>query len=413
MSPPPPLPPDPPLPPAHAAPLPRAVKLLGWASFLNDVASEMIYTQLPHFLIYVLGGSTLYLGIIEGTGDAISSLLKFWSGIRSDRGASRWKFIAGGYWLASISRPLISLATMPWHLLTLRILDRVGKGVRTSPRDAMIADKTDETNRGRAFGFHRGMDHFGAAIGPLLATAFLVYWPDQIRTLFLLSLAPGLVVLVLMMFLRDKRRTGPAPSPVPIVSGPLPRNFRLFLAAMFLFTLGNSSDMFLLVRAGELGMPTAFLPLLWCLFHVVKSVGNMTAGRWVDRFGPKRILAAGWLVYAVVYFLFAFATGAFDTWILFALYALYYALAEPAEKTLVAQLADSQRRGQFYGLFHLVVGLAALPASILFGWIYYQFGGTVAFGLGSGMAIAGLGVLVMGVHRSTGERHAVTPNAMP
>lgn len=370
--------------------LPRTVKFLGWASFLNDVASEMIYTQLPHFLINVLGGNKVHLGLIEGTAESAAALIKLWSGARSDRSRQRKGFVVFGYSLAALSRPLTGIITAPWQLFVLRVVDRVGKGIRTSPRDAMIADVTDPSSRGRAFGFHRGMDHLGAALGPLLATGFLTLWPGQLRAMFLASLVPGLAVMLLALFLRDKPTNPPSEKSSVLTLAPFDRDFRIFLVALLLFTLGNSSDMFLLVRAGERGISPNLLPVLWCVFHVVKSGGNMLAGRLVDYFGPRILLVIGWMLYAVVYLLFAFVTAAYQIWFLFGLYAIYYSLAEPAEKTLVANLVGPARKGLAFGWFNLIVGVTALPASILFGWLYEQFGAAVAFGSGSGLAVAAI-----------------------
>src|SRR5947209_7980510 len=267
-------------------PLPRNVKVLGLASLLNDIASEAIFPLLPAFLL-TISGTYFHLGMIEGAADSISSLLKLWSGGRSDQAGRRKGFVLFGYTLANVARPLVSIITAPWHLLLIRVADRIGKGVRTSPRDALIADSTDPAVRGRAFGFHQAMDHLGAAIGPLLAFLFLWQWPDAMRTLFFLSIIPGMAVVALLVFgLREAPASGPPKEPVRLTLRPFDRNFRLYLLALLVFTLGNSSDAFLLVRAWQLGVPGEVLPLLWCAFHVVKSVGNLVLGRSVDRIGP-------------------------------------------------------------------------------------------------------------------------------
>jgi len=268
--------------------LPTNVKVLGGASLLNDTASEIIFPLLPHFLLTMLGGNRFYLGVIEGAADSIASLLKLWSGGRSDQAGRRKGFVLFGYSLAGITRPVIGLIVAPWQLFLVRIGDRIGKGVRTSPRDALIADSTDPSIRGRAFGFHRAMDHLGAAIGPLLAAGFLFLWPEELRTLFLLTIVPGIFVVALLIFgLREAPATEPPKEPLHLTLKPFDRNFRLYLLALVVFTLGNSSDAFLLVRAGALGVPTALLPLLWCAFHIVKSSSNLLLGRAVDKFGPR------------------------------------------------------------------------------------------------------------------------------
>jgi MFS family permease len=368
--------------------LPRNVKLLGWASFANDVASEMIYPLLPQFLITVLGGDKFFLGLIEGIADSTASLIKLGSGAWSDRLARRKGLIVWGYALAALSRPAIGLATAPWQLLALRFGDRIGKGIRTSPRDALIADSTPQAIRGRAFGFHRGMDHLGAALGPVLAWMFLKYWPGELRLMFLLTLIPGVAVLVLLIWgLREPPTAQPPGKRLALTLRPFDRNFKLFLAALVIFTLGNSSDAFLLVRASELGVETHYLPLLWFAFHIVKSGGNLIAGRIVDRLGPRAPLLLGWLWYAAIYLAFGLAASVWAAWGLFLAYGVYYALTEAAEKTAVAALARKERKGLAFGWYNLAIGVGAFPASLLFGAFYQEFGPLAAFGLGAALAL--------------------------
>jgi MFS family permease len=368
--------------------LPRNVRVLGLASLLNDIASEMIFPLLPGFLLTVLGGEIFFLGVIEGMADSVASFLKLWSGGRSDRAGRRKGFLLFGYSLAAVTRPLIGVIAAPWQLLVIRIGDRIGKGIRTSPRDALIADSTDPSIRGRAFGFDRAMDHLGAALGPLLAAGFLLVWPGELRTLFLLAVLPGLVVVGLMIFgLRETPPTQPAKEKVHLTLKPFDHNFRLYLAALVIFTLGNSSDAFLLVRAGELGVTTVMLPLLWCAFHVMKSSGNLLLGRAVDHFGPKPFMYLGWFIYGAVYLAFALATTAWEAWALFLCYAIYYGLTEPAEKTLVALLVGAERKGLAYGWYNFAIGIATLPASLIFGALYQFSGPLVAFAWGAGLAV--------------------------
>ena len=381
------IPPD----PAEAARLPRNVRVLGGASLLNDIASEMIYPLLPAFLLNVLGGSKFHLGIIEGAVESLSSLLKLWFGGRSDRAGRRKGYILTGYTLAAISRPLVAFITAPWHLFAVRVADKFGKGIRTAPRDALLADSTPLALHGRAFGFHRAMDHLGAAIGPVLATLFLLVWPGELRTLFFLALIPGLCVLVLLFVgLKEAPAVATTREPVRLSLQPFDRNFRWYLLALLLFTLGNSSDLFLLVRAGELGVPLAYLPLLWFAFHLLKSLGNLWCGRLTDRFGPRRLILLGWLLYAGVYLAFAVATSAWEAWTFFLLYAVFYALTEPAEKALVTRLAGKEKKGLAFGWYHCIIGLAALPASVGFGWLYQTWGPLAAFGSGAGLALVAM-----------------------
>jgi MFS family permease len=377
--------------------LPRNVKILGLASLLNDIASEMIFPLLPSFLLTVLIGNRFYLGVIEGAADSVASLLKLWSGGRSDQAGRRKGFVLFGYVLAAVTRPLIGAIVVPWQLFALRVGDRIGKGVRTSPRDALIADSTNPAIRGRAFGFHRAMDHLGAAIGPVLAAGFLWLWPGELRMLFFLTLFPGLLVVLLLIFgLREMAPREILQKRLSLTLRPFDRNFRMYLLALVVFTLGNSSDAFLLVRAGELGVPTAMLPLLWCAFHVVKSSSNFLLGRAVDHFGPRPFIFLGWFVYAGVYLAFALATTTLEVWVFFLIYALFYGLTEPAEKTLVANLVGSERRGLAYGWYHCVIGVGTLPSSLIFGMLYQVYGALTAFGWGAALAVVAV-FLLLGV----------------
>jgi len=383
------------------SPLPRNVKVLGWVSFLNDVASEMIFPLLPQFLLTVLGGNRFWLGVIEGSVDSASSVVKLWSGGWSDRIGYRKGLVLFGYALAAITRPLIGIITAPWQLLAIRLADRFGKGTRNPPRDALIADSVAPEVRGRAFGFNRAMDHLGAAVGPILAAAFLMIWPGQYRPLFLLAIIPGLlVVLLLALGLREPDKKAPAEPKMGWTLKPFGKGFRTYLLALVVFTLGNSSDAFLLVRAGELGVATVMLPILWCVFHVLKSGGSMIAGRAVDRIGSRPMILLGWALYAGIYLGFAIASTQWHIWLLFASYALFYAFTEPAEKTLVANLVGREQRGLAYGWFNAAVGIGTLPASLLFGWLYQTFGALTAFGVGAALAILA-GLMLLGVRAET------------
>jgi MFS family permease len=391
---------QPPSPPeAHR--LPANVRVLGGASLLNDVASEMAYPLLPEFFLRVLGGSHAGLGWIEGVADSVSSLLKLWSGGWSDRVGRRKGIVVFGYGVPALARPLVGILTAPWQLFAVRLADRLGKGLRTSPRDALIADSTAPAMHGRAFGFHRAMDHLGAAIGPLIATAFLWWRPDDLQTLFLLTVFPGLCVVALLLAgLREPPATPRTKEPLRLSLKPFGRGFRLYLLALVVFTLGNSSDLFLLARAGELGVPPWLLPGLWCAFHVLKSGGNLLAGRAVDHFGPRRLIQLGWLLYAGVYLAFALAAAAWQAWTFFLLYAVYYALTEAAEKKYAVQLAGGQRKGLAFGWYNLAVGIAALPASVFFGVLYDAAGPLAAFGSGSALALVAV-LILSGVRKES------------
>jgi MFS family permease len=385
------------LPPAPRVPLPRNVKLLGWASFLNDVASETIFPLLP-LVLKEIGAGAIYLGLIEGAAEAVASLLKLFSGGWSDRRGTRKAWIVAGYSLPALIRPTVALVASVWQLLAVRLVDRVGKGLRTSPRDAMIADSTLTAQRGRAFGFHRAMDHLGAALGPVLAAAFLYFWPGEHRTLFLLTILPGLAVLLLLATgLKEVPRQQQKATEFQWSLRPFDRRFRCYLAALALFTLSNSSDLFLIWHAQQLGTAPYLLPLLWFAFHVAKSGGNLLAGGWVDSLGPRRLLVAGWLIYAATYLLFGLASQAWQVWPLFLLYSLHFALSEPAEKTLVTLLAPPEYKGLAFGWFNFTIGLMALPASLMFGAIYSAYGPLAAFGTSAALALLATATVALAV----------------
>ena len=373
--------------------LSRNVVILGFVSLLNDSASEMIYPLLPIFLTAVLGVGPAVLGVIEGIAETTASLLKLYSGYLSDRIKQRKGWIVAGYTLSNLVRPLIAFSTSWIHVLALRFSDRVGKGIRTSPRDALIADSTAPEYRGVAFSFHRAMDHSGAIIGPLIATGLLLVFQNDLKTVFLLSFIPGLLAVGLLLFgLREKQAETPRVAATSVLNfraawADISTNFRKYLMVIFLFTLGNSSDVFLLLRAQHLGVPIALLPTIWVVLHIVKMSFSIPGGLLSDRIGRKKVIIAGWIVYALVYAGFAFATTQWHAWALFAIYGIFFGLTEGVEKALVADLAPAHLRGSAFGLYNLVIGIGALPASLIFGLVWQQFGAAAAFSMGAGFAL--------------------------
>ncbi len=374
--------------------LSRNVVILGLVSLLNDGASEMIYPLLPAFLTAVLGAGPAALGIIEGIAEATASLLKLYSGYISDRVKKRKGWIVAGYAISNTIRPLIAI-TRSWpQVLALRFSDRVGKGLRTSPRDAIIADSTPPEFRGKAYGFHRAMDHSGAVIGPLAATALLFLFHDDIKTIFLLSVIPGALAVGMLVFgLREKLSEGlraGAPSATFNFRSSLremPPAFQKYLLIIFIFALGNSTDAFLLLRAQQLGVPVTLLPMIWVVLHIVKMGFSVPGGIISDRIGRKKVIVTGWIVYALVYTGFGVASQHWHAWALFAIYGIYFGLTEGVEKALVADFAPVHLRGSAFGLYHLVVGAGAFPASLLFGLVWQRLGSAAAFGMGAGLAL--------------------------
>lgn len=376
--------------------LSRNVIVLGVVSLLTDASSEMIVPLLPVFLTSVLGAGALALGWIEGLAEATASVLKLLSGRWSDQSGRRRPFVLAGYTLSACARPLVALASAPWHVLAVRLADRTGKGLRSSPRDALLADSVAPGERASAFGLHRAMDHAGAVVGPLAATAVLMWWTDDLRTLFALAVIPGvLCVAALVVGVRETEQSASALPAMDDGSAQVRGGLARLLVPLALFTLGNASDVFLLLKAGESRAPLATLPLLWVALHVVKTATSVPAGRIADRYGRRRMVAAGWIVYASIYAGFAFAETQATIWTLFILYGLYHGLSEGPEKALVAELAPRARWGRAFGLYHLVLGLFALAASVLFGALWEAFGSRTAFLTSAALALAAVTCLAI------------------
>ncbi len=369
-------------------PLPRNVILLGWTSFLNDVASEMVYPLLPKFITEVLKASKMQLGLIEGLADMVASFLRLFAGSWSDALGRRREFILFGYSLAAVLRPLIGLATLPWHVLLARAGDRFGKGIRAAPRDALITESITPDQRGRAFGFHQAMDHMGATLGPIIAALFLYFLPGEYRWLFLVAAIPGaMAVAVLALGLKPPSQPQQRENiRFQLSLKPFHWRFKAFLAILVLFTMGCASDAFLLIRASEIGVASWQLPILWGMFCACKSIGNYSLGRLVDRFGAARFIISGWLLYGLIYLGFAGANQTWHVWALFIVYSLFYALTEPAEKTLVAEMSTPGTKGLAFGWFHFVLGIMILPANLLFGWLYDHYGPAAALVMSAGFA---------------------------
>lgn len=373
----------------------RNVLALSAVSLLTDVASEMAYPLLPLFLVSI-GAGAAALGAVEGAAESTAALLKLASGWWSDRLRRRKPLVVAGYALASAARPLLGLAQGVGHVLAVRLSDRIGKGLRGAPRDALIADSVAPEVRGRAFGFQRAADHLGAVLGPLAAFALLRWAHIELRTLFFLTAIPGLFA-VLTVVLAVRETPPPAEPRRPLdLRAPLGGRFWRFLAVLFVFTLGNSSDAFLLLRAADLGLDAALVPILWAGLHVVKSLSSTPGGALSDRLGRRPLLVAGWLLYAGVYLALGRATETWHVWALFALYGIYFGLTEGVEKALVADLVPAERRGTAYGWYNLALGVGALPASLLFGLLWESWGPGVAFSVGAALAlVAAAGLLLV------------------
>jgi MFS family permease len=375
------------------AALPPTVKALGAVSLLTDVSSDMIYPLLPSFLTVELKAGPAFLGLIEGVAEAAASLLKLAAGRASDALPRRKPLVVAGYSLSSLARPLVALATAPQQVLWIRLADRIGKGTRGAPRDALVAEVTPPEIRGRAFGFHRAMDNVGALLGPLAASGLLALGLE-LRVVFALAAVPALMSLGLLVFGVQEAPREPVRERAPDArAGAFPRSFRLYLVVLALFTLGNSSDAFLLLRAQECGVGLAAIPLVWTLHSAVKAAGSTHAGALSDRLGRRRAIALGWTVYALSYVGFALATSSLQITLLFACYGIFHAMSEGPERALVADLAGENARGAAFGAYHAVTGAMLLPASLLTGWLWQSYGSTAALLTGAALAAAAAGGL--------------------
>ena len=375
----------------------KTVLILGFVSLMNDAASEMIYPLLPVFLASI-GASMTFIGLVEGVAETTASMLKLFSGWFADKMGRKRLLTVTGYTFSNVVRPLMGLATAGWHVLALRFADRVGKGIRAAPRDAVIADSTPTDQRGKAYGYNRSMDHAGAMVGGLVAFLLLNFAGASIPQIFLLSAIPGVIAVVLIVAgMGTARDPGGQPVAPPKLSlKPFDRRFRAFLLVLAVFTLGNSADAFLLLRAKELGVPVAMLPLLWIMFHAVKTFSSVPGGILSDRVGRTGMIVAGWGVYAIVYMGFGFATTTLHAWLLFAVYGLYFGLTEGVEKAFVADMVPAELRGTAFGLYNFMMGIMALPASLICGMLWQGWSSTVALGFGALMAAAAsIGLLFM------------------
>ncbi len=386
--------------------LPRQVKLFGAVSLLNDFASEMIYPLLPAFVTGVLGGGAVALGALDGAADAAAALVKIVAGRLADRPARRGPLIVIGYFVAVVVRPVIAVTAAAWQVIGLRVVDRLGKGLRTPPRDALIADVTPQASRGRAFGLQRGLDHAGAVLGPLVAWAMLTSGSADVRTVIAASILPGVAVLVLAAWAvkGGTGRTGAVGSAAgPVSLPPSTAAYRPLppgLFAICFFYLLRMPDTLIILHAQRLGIPVAVVPLLWAAVHVVRSSSSFVGGALSDRLGPSRTMWLGWVCYAGLAVGMAVATGPGQAWALFLALGLVAGLTESPERALVAAFAGT-RQGSGFGVYHAASGVAALAGGLLLGVLFQRVGGASAFAVSAalGLALALLWPFLTRAHR--------------
>jgi len=378
--------------------LPGNVLALSLVSLLNDTSSEIIYPLLPAFLALTLGASPFAIGLIEGFAESVASILKLFSGYLSDKLHARKLLVFLGYALAAVTRPFLAFATNWEQVLLVRLTDRTGKGIRGAPRDALLAASVPREERGMVFGFNRAADHMGAVIGPVCAFLLLSWFAadtnsptaHEYQQVFLFASVPVVLGLfVIVFFVREEKRTLTQAeyAPVKLSLTHFDGNFKRFMAVIGLFTLSNSTDAFLLLRAQQAGIAPPILPLVWLSLHFSKVCSSIVFGNLSDKVGRKKLIFAGWVLYALVYVGFAFVASALQAWCLFLIYGLYFGLTEGSEKAMVADMVAEEKRGTAYGLYNLAIGITVFPASLLFGLMWDQLNAPTAFLISAGVSI--------------------------
>ncbi len=379
----------------------RNILFTGLTSFLTDTSVKMIYSVMPMFLMSI-GASKASLGLIEGVAESTASLIKALSGFWSDRIGKNKPFMLAGYALSAIILPFYALVISPMQVLLLRFAERFGKGIRTAPRDSLIAGSVTNNETGKGFGLQKAMDNSGAIAGPLIAFAILSLFPDNYRLIFLIAGLPALAGVFVIIFGIKEAKKNKTELIRKFRFGDFSKRYWFFLAIIFIFTLGNSTDALLLVKANEAGIKVAFIPLVYLITNVVSVIAAIPAGMLSDRIGKEKLLIAGFLIYAVVYFLFGTDVGEGTLFILFALYGLYSAATDGIQKAFVADVADANKKGTALGIYNAMLGITLLPASLIAGFLYDRVNSSVPFMFGSAMAL--LAAILMIVYMMTGSR---------
>lgn len=368
--------------------LSKNVFFTGVVSFFMDVSSEMIYPLVPLFLANVLGVNKSMIGLIEGIAESTASLLKVFSGWLSDRIGQRKNLMIAGYAISTLSRPIIALAGVWQQVLASRFVDRLGKGIRTAPRDAIIAESTETAHLARAFSFHRSMDTMGAVVGPAIALILLQLYNNNYKMVFWLSMIPGAIaVLTIVMFIKEKKRVASSSAERPrLTLKHFDWRVKFFIVIATLFALGNSSDVFLILRAEQVGIPTVLIPAVYLLFNLIYSLSAIPAGIAADKYGKKRLILLGFLLFAGLYYGFAVAKSTAAIWILFSLYGLFMGLTEGIQKAFLATIIPPDFKATAFGVYATAVGLALLPASLIGGLLWDRVSPAATFYFGAATA---------------------------
>jgi MFS family permease len=363
----------------------RNVIVTGFVSFFMDFSSEMIYPLVPLFLSNILGVNKSAIGLIEGIAESTASIVRVFSGWFSDRIENRKWLMAAGYGISTCSRPLVALAANWHHVLGSRFIDRFGKGIRVAPRDALIAESSERAYLGRAFGLQRAMDTFGAVVGPAAAFLLLGFYSNNYRKVFWLSMIPGVIaVFFILFFIKEKAKPAASPAERPsLTMKHFDWRFKFFLLISAVFALGNSSDVFLILRAQQTGISVLMIPAVYLVFNLVYSLSSIPAGIASDRFGRKRVILTGFVLFAVLYYGFAVVSDVKGIWVLFALYGLFMGLTEGVQKAFLATIIPPEFSATAFGVYNTVTGLALLPASLLGGWLWDHVSPSATFYFGA------------------------------
>lgn len=388
--------------------LSKNVKILGVVSFLNDASSDMVYPLIPIFLTKVLGASFVTIGIIEGIAEATASLLKVFSGWLSDKLHKRKGLAVLGYSLSMIAKPMLAFAQAPWHVLFVRFSDRLGKGLRQAPRDAMIAEYTAPENLGLAYGFHKTMDTLGATLGPILALILLPALNNNLRSLFLLSfVASFLALLVLVIFVKEKHVESRAVTFHNLSLKILPRSYKFFLLGLAVFSIGNFSDAFLFLRAQNVGVSALLIPILYALSNIFFAGFAIPFGKLADKIGPNKIVISGFFVFALTHLGFAFLASPLTVWMLFPMFGLFSAMTESLQKTITVKISDHKLKGTMLGLMHTTIGICQLPAGILAGILWEKINVSAPFLFGSLTSVIAAVILIFAFLKTRNQQQVL------